>query len=71
MQQIILRRPAVQERTGLGRSQLYRLMQAGVFPKPLKLSERCSGWLASEIDDWIEARRNDRDRTSSRNKEAS
>lgn len=27
------------------------------FPKPLKLSARCTRWLKSEVVDWLESRR--------------
>lgn len=42
--------------SGLSRSQLYALAQKGAFPKPVKLSERSSAWVQSEVDDWIDAR---------------
>ena len=42
--------------TGLSRSHLYALAQSGQFPKPVKLSERSSAWLESEVLDWIESR---------------
>lgn len=52
----ILRRPKVENKTGLGRSSIYRLIQLGQFPKPVKLTERSVGWLESEIDQWIDER---------------
>ncbi|MEZ0468258.1 helix-turn-helix transcriptional regulator [Phaeobacter sp. SYSU ZJ3003] len=42
--------------SGLSRSQLYALAQRGEFPKPVKLSERSSAWVAAEVQDWIDAR---------------
>lgn len=54
--QNILRRPQVENKTGLGRSSIYRLIQLGQFPKPIKLTERSVGWLESEIDNWIQSR---------------
>jgi prophage regulatory protein len=33
----------------LSRSTLYRKVQAGTFPAPFKISERCSGWRESDI----------------------
>ena len=50
----ILRLPEVQRRIGLCRSRIYQLIEAGKFPKQIKLSERASGWLESEINEWIE-----------------
>lgn len=52
----LLRLAAVQERTGLGRDSVYRLAKAGKFPRPVKISERASGWLESEVDAFIEQR---------------
>jgi len=48
--------PEVLAITGLSRAHLYALAKKGVFPKPIKLSERSSAWLASEVLDWIDAR---------------
>lgn len=53
---ILLRLPAVQRATGLGRSQVYALAKAGKFPAPIKLSERCSAWVGDEIEAWIAER---------------
>ncbi len=43
----------VSARTGLPKSSIYRLMADGSFPKPLRLSERATGWRSDQIDDWI------------------
>ena len=51
-----LRLPAVCLRTGLKRSQLYRLMAGGQFPKPIKLAERSAAWLDSDVDAWQKTR---------------
>ena len=42
--------------TGLSRSYIYALAQQGAFPKPIKLSERSSAWIQSELEEWIDAR---------------
>ncbi len=52
----ILRRPAVEATTGLSRSTIYQHMQAGIFPKPIRLGPKAVGWLESEVLAWIEAR---------------
>ena len=49
----ILRLNAVLALTGLSRSTLYRRMQAGTFPKNIKISTRCAGWRESAIDAWL------------------
>jgi len=51
-----LRLPAVAEKTGLSKTHLYRLVQAGKFPKPIKLSERVSAWDEAAVDDWLAAK---------------
>lgn len=52
----LLRLPSVEGKTGLRKSQIYALINAGAFPPPVKLSERCSAWVESELDEWIESR---------------
>jgi prophage regulatory protein len=58
---IVLRRSAVSAITGLPSSTLYRKVAAGEFPAPIKLGESASGWLLSEVEAWIAARREERD----------
>ena len=52
----ILRRPQVQQRTGLSRSTLYQYIKDGEFPKSIALGPRSVGWLESDISDWIAER---------------
>jgi prophage regulatory protein len=52
----ILRLPEVQARTGLSRSTIYQLVARGLFPKPVHLSERRTGFVADEIEQWILSR---------------
>ena len=52
----IYRLPAVCEVTGLSKATIYRLIAKGKFPARVKLSERCVGWRADEVDAWLEAR---------------
>jgi prophage regulatory protein len=46
------------DRTGLTRSVIYRLLNAGTFPKPVHLYEgsRAIGWAETAIDEWVQAR---------------
>ena len=44
-----LRRPAVQEMTGLSRSTIYQLMSQGAFPRPVRLTRKAVGWPQSAI----------------------
>ena len=52
----LLRLKAVMERTGLCRSNVYRLEAAGAFPPRVKLSQRASAWRSDEIEAWIASR---------------
>ncbi|EYD77114.1 DNA-binding protein, putative [Rubellimicrobium mesophilum DSM 19309] len=51
-----LRRPAVQEITGLSRSAIYTLMAKGEFPKPIKLTAKAVAWPESAIAKWLAER---------------
>jgi prophage regulatory protein len=57
----ILRRPAVTKKTGLPTSTLYAKIAAGEFPKQIHIGDRAVGWLAGEVDAWLEQRRAERD----------
>lgn len=48
-----LRLNTVLDRTGLSRATLYRKIQAGTFPKQIKIAERCCGWRDSDIEEWL------------------
>lgn len=50
----IERLPEVMARTGLKRSTLFHLVQRQEFPRPVPLGGRAVGYLASEVDEWIE-----------------
>jgi prophage regulatory protein len=52
----IMRRKEVQAVTGHSRSNIYLLMAKGEFPKQVKLSERSVGWVASEIQEYLQNR---------------
>jgi prophage regulatory protein len=49
----ILRRPVIEEITGLKRSTIYAAIAAGTFPKPIHLGPRAVGWLETDIDQWL------------------
>jgi prophage regulatory protein len=53
------------EKTGLSKSTMYQEIDLGKFPKPVHLSARTVGWLESEVDDWIQARKPKTRKTSS------
>lgn len=57
------RLPQVRIRTGLSRSEIYRRIAGGDFPKPIKLGPRASAWAEHEVTAWIAARIAARDET--------
>lgn len=52
----LLKLKTVTEITGISRSYIYALAQKNEFPKPVKLTERSSAWVESEVQEWIESR---------------
>jgi prophage regulatory protein len=52
----VLKVKQVAEEINVSVPQVYRLVSIGSFPKPIKLGERGSGWLTSEIDAWLQSR---------------
>ena len=57
----LLRLPEVLTRVGLSRSEVYRRITDGTFPRPVKLGERASAWPEQEIEAWAAARIAERD----------
>ncbi len=52
----LLKAIEVAEYLNVSKSQVYKLVQQGRLPKPIKLGERGSAWLVSEIDASIKSR---------------
>ena len=50
----LIRIKEVMERTGLGRSTVYKYMNLGLFPKSVNLTSRAVAWVESEVDAWIQ-----------------
>lgn len=42
--------------TGLSRATIYRLVDAGSFPKGVHLTTRAVGWREAEVEQWLEER---------------
>lgn len=53
MDERILKLQEVVRITALSRGSIYNMAKAGRFPRPVKLSERASGWFFSEIEAWL------------------
>ena len=64
-QKRLIRLPEVMNRTGYGRTSIYRKMEDGTFPKSVKLGgpledpnafdSRAVAWIEHEVDQWIES----------------
>ena len=51
----LIRLPEVLERTGYGKAWIYRLINEGKFPAPVKIGVRAIAFIESEINDWIQS----------------
>jgi len=47
-----LRRTEVERATGLSRSEIYRRVRVGEFPKPVSIGHRAVAWKQSAIEAW-------------------
>ena len=56
----LLKLQDVQALLGVSRSSVLRLVDAHRFPAPIKIGERLSRWLASDVEDWIKQRASER-----------
>ena len=50
----LIRLPEVKSRTGLSTSDLYRRVDAGTFPRQIKLGVKAVAWIETEVQEWIE-----------------
>lgn len=57
----LLRLPMVAAQTGLSRSEIYRRLAAGAFPRPVRLGARACAWVSGEIAAWVAERLAERD----------
>ena len=55
-----LRKPAVQNRTGLSNTTIWRLEQVGKFPARVRITENIVGWDEEEIEAWLRQRLDER-----------
>lgn len=49
----LLRIETVEALTGMSRATVYRHIEAGTFPAPLKLGTRCVRWRSSAVRAWL------------------
>lgn len=57
----LIRIRRVMTKTGISKSQVYRLAHLGEFPKPIKLTAQSVAWIEQEVEDWISQRIAQRD----------
>ena len=70
-QKRFIRLPEVLNRTGFGRTSIYRKMEEGTFPRSVKLGgplenpeafdSRAVAWIEYEVDQWMESRIEEQD----------
>ena len=52
----LLRCKDVVELTKLGTGTIYRLINKGTFPRPIKVTEYAVRWRRSDVMDWMDSR---------------
>ena len=53
----LLRIKTVAEQVGLSVATIYRKLDEGQFPQPVRLGARCTRWKAADIRAWVIAQR--------------
>ena len=56
MKENLIRLREVMKITGFGRSQIYKLINIGEFPKQIQISPGSLAWLESELETWMKER---------------
>lgn len=51
----------LEEVVGLRKTAIYKAIRDDEFPSPIKLTSHRSGWLASEVQEWIKSKKEVRD----------
>lgn len=58
--EVLMTRRQVLDRVGLKRTWLKSAVKMGIFPEPVRISNRVL-WVEREVSEWIDARLNERD----------
>lgn len=58
----ILRCKEVSKKTGLPKSTIYDMIKDRIFPAPIQLGPRTTGWIEEEVENWLEKKKRERDR---------
>jgi prophage regulatory protein len=51
-----IRTRQVLEMIGVGRTTLWKMVQEGSFPRPVRITERNSGYLLEAVEEWMQLR---------------
>lgn len=51
-----IRTRQVLEMIGVGRTTLWKMVQEGSFPRPVRITERNSGYLLEAVEQWMQLR---------------
>ena len=57
----ILKLKEVEHKIGLKKTSIYHMVDQKTFPAPIKLGPRSTGWVESELDDWVNEKIKERD----------
>jgi prophage regulatory protein len=50
------RLPQLKASLNVSGSSIWAWVKAGKFPKPIKLSENCTAWIAADVEQWAKSR---------------
>jgi prophage regulatory protein len=53
---MLLRMSALTKKLGISRSSVYRLIDAGDFPQPVRLTPTTIAWRLTDVEKWVEER---------------
>ena len=51
---------ATRQISGISKSERWRLIRAGKFPRPIRLGPRCTRYSLREVSEWVEQRKAER-----------
>lgn len=55
MPQQLYRRPDVETLTGLSRTSIYRMMERGEFPRPVRITAKAVAWREADLSQWLDS----------------
>lgn len=52
----MIRERELRERLGISHSTIWRMLRAGKFPAPVRISQRVKAWRAADVERWLAER---------------